>query len=445
MTRIGFVGLGKLGLPCAVAMAMRGADVMGYDIDPGRMSKEPQPYREAGPNGTGDFNDHLMASSIRFGSLDEVVRHAELLFVAVQTPHDPRFEGITSLTDDRADFDYGHLIAAAHEINSTAIRLEKRPIVVVISTVLPGTIRREVLPALLTSECPVVYNPFFIAMGTTMRDFLKPEFVLLGADDVEAREQVARFYSRLYEGLDLPSWRGLNKCPSIAEMAIESAELTKVAYNTFIGQKIVFANTIMEICAKLEGPADCDEVIDALSLATERVISPAYLRGGMGDGGGCHPRDNIAMSWLARRLTLSHDLFDDIMRCREDQAAMMARILAGAAPPGKRAIVGYAYKPGTDLIVGSSAQLVRQFVDDEANGRQRDREVYMFDHHVQGKSIAAVQDGILASGCEAFLIGCKHPEHVDLRFPSGSVVIDPFRYMPDGDGWWVIRLGEAKK
>ena len=98
----------------------------------------------------------------------------------------------------------------------------------------------------------------------------------------------------------------------------ENAEAIKVAYNTYISMKIAYANTWMEICHKIPG-TDVDQVTGALELATTRIMSPKYLTGGMGDGGGCHPRDNIALSWLARELDLSYDFFEHLMIARERQ------------------------------------------------------------------------------------------------------------------------------
>src|SRR4029079_8006110 len=166
--------------------------------------------------------------------------------------------------------------------------------VAVVSTVLPGTMRRSVMPV-ASPLLGLCYNPSFVAMGTTMRDFLHPEFVLLGADDLISAQKLEAFYATI---TDAP----------IHRMSVESAEITKLAYNTYIGMKIGFANTVMEICHKIPG-ANVNDVTAALKTAHHRLISPAYLDGGMGDGGGCHPRDNIAMSWLAQQLPLSHDPF----------------------------------------------------------------------------------------------------------------------------------------
>src|SRR5664280_553291 len=113
--KVGFVGLGKLGLPCAVAIAMKGHDVMGYDIDGSLMNKSARPYRETGPDGQEPFSLYLEHSTIAFGALDEVVAHSEILFVAVQTPHDPAYGGGTRRPGEPVDFDYRFLSRAIQD------------------------------------------------------------------------------------------------------------------------------------------------------------------------------------------------------------------------------------------------------------------------------------------------------------------------------------------
>ena len=239
---IGFVGLGKLGLPCAVATASKGHDVMGYDIVSDRMRKTPHLRRERGPDGNSTFDLFLERSNLRFSSLEQLVSHSEIIFVTVQTPHKPEYEGVTRLPRNRMDFDYRYLVQSIEQISA---KVQRETVVAIVSTVLPGTMRRFVKPAAgpLLRLC---YNPAFTAMGTTMYDFLHPEFVLLGVEDPVSAAKVEAFYA------------GVTEAP-ILRMSIESAELTKVAYNTFISMKIVFANTLMEICHKTPS-ANVDDV-----------------------------------------------------------------------------------------------------------------------------------------------------------------------------------------
>jgi UDPglucose 6-dehydrogenase len=421
--KIGFVGLGKMGLPIAVTIADKGHDVVGFDLDASRMTHDAQPYKEAGPDGTGDFNDSLADSKIRFGPIEEVVAHAEMLFVAVQTPHEDMYEGITRLPDERVDFDYSFLRLAVRNLVQL---IEKPTILCVMSTVLPGTMKREIVPITDNNEnVRLVYNPSFIAMGTTMRDFLVPEFVLVGVDNQSGADRMKSFYGTICE------------CP-VRTMSIASAELTKVTYNTYISMKIAFANTVMEICEHFT-EADCEEVTDALKNARVRLISPAYMSGGMGDGGGCHPRDNIALSHLARKIGLSFDLFEAAMLCREKQARWLAKMLVDESRRNNLPVVilGGAFKPETNLDVGSPAylvgNLVREFgvepmiVDDQLETTPTEEE-------------ALAQPGV-------FLIGCRHGRYSSVTFAKKSLVIDPHRYVPDSlSGEYVVRrLGEGVK
>ena len=414
---VGVIGLGKLGLPVAVSMDLKGHNVMGYDIDPTRMTKEPQQYKEAGPTGTGDFNDWLKKSRIRFGTVEEIIEHASIIFVAVQTPHDPIYEGVTPLPSERKDFDYTYLEESLRRLNEALILRNQTKTVVIISTCLPGTVDRITKSM---GYCSVVYNPFFIAMGTTMRDFLNPEFILMGVRQPEPAIILRKFYGSI---TDAP----------VCQMSIASAELTKVSYNTYISTKIAFANTVMEICDHIPS-ADCDDVIDALSKATTRLISPAYMRGGMGDGGGCHPRDNIAMSWLADELGLSHNLFDNIMMCRENQTKFLVKLVLWFKKIDNLQdvyIMGYSFKPETNLIVGSPALLLANLL------REKGVNPTMVDPIVDPTYTPALQPGI-------YVIGCRHEMFQMIKFPKGSVVIDPHRYIPDQEGVTIHRIGEAR-
>jgi UDPglucose 6-dehydrogenase len=225
---IGFVGLGKLGLPVALAIETAGHVVFGYDtsrevIDAIKARK--MRYEEEGAQ------ELLDKSRIETLGLEETVKRADILFVAIQTPHEPEFEGITRLSSDRRGFYYGFLKHAAQEISRIVERLGQPKIVSVISTVLPGTIEREIKPV-LSRLVKLCYNPFFIAMGTTIKNFLFPEFVLLGVDDADAAKKVEGFYSTV-------------TAARVFRTNVKTAELIKVAYNVWISSKICVANTLM--------------------------------------------------------------------------------------------------------------------------------------------------------------------------------------------------------
>tara|TARA_R110002020_G_scaffold333507_2_gene548922 strand:+ start:15246 stop:16478 length:1233 start_codon:yes stop_codon:yes gene_type:complete len=408
---IGFIGLGKLGLPCALAVESKGHKVWGYDINPAVetiLSTKKLPYREIWAQ------DHLDNSEIKFSSVEEVVSNSEIIFVPIQTPHDERFEGTTRIAEDRVDFDYTYLKAGIKSLSEEIHKQGEEKVVIIISTVLPGTVERDIKP-LLNDKVKLCYNPFFIAMGTTMRDFLNPEYVLFGVDNQDAADKAEAFYRTLH---DRPFYR----------TEIKNAELIKVAYNTFIGMKIAYANTMMEICHKIG--ADVDEVTGAMSLATERLISGKYLSGGMGDGGGCHPRDNIAMSWLAKKLDLSYDFFESLMIGREQQTEWLADLIEEHKGDLPVTILGKAFKEETNLVVGSPSILLRNILE------ERGMRPTMYDPYIdEGFPFNVYQPRL-------FFIGTKHSEFNSYEFPKGSVVLDPWRYMSDQEDVEVIRIGE---
>lgn len=403
---IGFVGLGKLGLPCALAIEQCGHNVIAYDINQqviNNIKSYSLPYREEGTN------EALLSSNLSIKSISEVAKVSNIIFVAIQTPHEERYEGVTRLPEDRVDFDYSYLREGVSSLATEIEALGEDRIVVIISTVLPGTVRREIMPVLGT-HVKLCYNPFFIAMGTTMRDFLDPEFVLLGVGNEQAASVVENFYRTIHDR-------------QVYRTSIENAELIKVSYNTFIGMKIVFANTIMEIAHKIG--ADADEVTGALKLANRRLMSGAYMSGGMGDGGGCHPRDNIALSWLARELNLSWDWFESLMLARERQTEWLIELME--QHDLKKVVLGKSFKPETNITVGSPSILLKNLLE------ERGHSVTMYDPYVD--------DVMPDFEPSVFLIGTQHPEFKFFNYPKGSVIIDPWRYIPDKPGCSVIRIG----
>ena len=347
--KIGFVGLGKLGLPCALAINNAGYSVHAYDLDQSVkniLKTRTIPYREEGAD------ELLKKHTITWGEIPQIVKNSDIIFVPIQTPHEDLYEGVTRLPTSRKDFDYTWLKRGVEALSAEIEKQKEEKIVIIISTVLPGTIRREIKP-LLGQYTTLCYNPFFIAMGTTIQDFTNPEFVLLGMDNQNLSSPIEDFYASLHK-------RPVYKC------TIEEAELIKVSYNTYITMKICLANTIMEVAHKLEN-IDCDNVMRGLFLGNKRLISNKYLLGGMGDGGACHPRDNIALSWLARELDLSYDWYESLMICRENQTEWLADLVKSYKEIYDLPVVilGKCFKKETNLTIGSPSILLKNILEEK--------------------------------------------------------------------------------
>ena len=321
---IAWIGLGKLGLPCAEVIAQKGHNVTGYDISNKKSSKV----------------------SV-FPTIKGAVQSADIVFIAVPTPHDPAYDGSAPTSHlPPKDFDYKIVKDVLEEANK---HMTPAQMLVLVSTVLPGTVRREFID--LVPNTRFVYNPYLIAMGTVAWDMVNPEMVMIGtADGNETGDakQLVDFYKTIMEN-----------DPRYVIGTWDECECIKVFYNTFISTKISLVNMIQDVAVQ-QGNINVNVVTDALSQATQRIISPAYMTAGMGDGGACHPRDNIALRFLANKLHLGYDLFDATMIAREQQARNMAiEILKHG---NRIQFSSDSYKPGVKYTDGSYSLLVQHYV-----------------------------------------------------------------------------------
>ena len=325
--RIAFIGLGKLGMPCAEALAKKGyADITGYDV----VQK------------TSELVDIKQ-------TLAEAVKDRDVVFIATPTPHEEGYDGRSPTSHLKPkDFNYESVKAVLKQCNDL---MNNDQVVVLISTVLPGTIRRELAP--IMTNVKLIYNPYLIAMGSVGYDMLNPEMIMIGTrKGIEATAVKTRWLRLLYEDV-------CENNPRIEFGTWEEIESMKIFYNTFISNKIALVNMIQDVAHKL-GNIDVDKVTQALANSTKRITGPAYMKAGMGDGGACHPRDNIALRWLADELELGYDIFATIMYAREKQAENMAREIL---KHGHNVFfTSDSYKAGTSLTDGSYSLLVQHYV-----------------------------------------------------------------------------------
>ena len=327
-TKIGFIGLGKLGMPCAEAIAQKGFDVTGFDI-------VPKTSKHIG------IKDNVRA----------VVNDRDIVFVATPTPHEDGYDGRTPTSHlPVKDFNYDAVKEVLAKCNE---HMTKDQTLVLISTVLPGTTRREFAP--LMTNTGLVYNPYLIAMGTVADDMVNPEMIMIGTE-WGLKGELCRQRSELLESFYNTV---CDNSPRVEMGTWEEVESMKIFYNTFISNKIALVNMIQDVAHKT-GNMDVDVVTRALAKSTKRIVSSKYMKAGMGDGGACHPRDNIALRWLAQDLGLGYDLFEGIMTARERQAENMAQEILKHGQ--NICFTSDSYKPGTNLVDGSYSLLVQHYI-----------------------------------------------------------------------------------
>ena len=370
--KVGFIGVGKLGKDAAEVMQEAGHDILGYDVKT-----------------VHDTEIRMVAS------LKDVCKHGEIIFIAVPTPHHPDYDGSQPTSHlEPKDFNYSIVKSILEEVNQYTT---KEQLVVLISTVLPGTIRREFIP--LVKNYRFIYNPYLIAMGTVKEDMVNPEMVIIGTEDGQVTGD-ANILIDFYNTFVKPNTR--------YEIGTwDDAEAIKIFYNTFISAKLSLVNMIMDVAEK-NGNMNTDIVTGALERSTTRIMGPSYMKAGMGDGGACHPRDNIALRYISEKYELGYDLFEPIMTAREEQARNIAKRLMELHDVYELPIIilGESYKPGVPYTDGSYTKLIGYYLENklEYKGLQYDK----------------------TDSPAVYLLGHRGVFN-DTVFPSGSIILDPWR------------------
>jgi UDPglucose 6-dehydrogenase len=413
LKNIGFIGIGKLGLDCAEVLAEKHT-VRGYDIYP------------------------RTSDTVKVCDIQELVRESEWIFIAVPTPHADGYDGsVPSSHMCPRDFGHDAVIDAINKVNQYADTSKK---VVLISTVLPGTTRKHFV-TLLDSKHQFLYNPYLIAMGSVKWDMVNPEMIMIGTEDGDWNG-VAGELRDLYNTV-------MQNSPRYEIGTWDECEAIKIFYNTFISAKVGLVNMIQDFAMKI-GNINVDVVTNALSRSTMRIMGPKYMTAGMGDAGACHPRDNIALRWLAQEYDLGYDLFDTVMLARERQAENLAKFLfdTSTATDTQMPVVihGKAYKPDVPYCIGSYSTLVGH---------------YLKGMGVDVKYVDPLADDaadVVATIDQPSVILWAHDRQITYEYtgeqtrtqaycavPDGSIIVDPWRKLQSTDSVKVIHYGNTRK
>jgi len=269
-------------------------------------------------------------------------------------------------------------------------------------------------------------------------DMVNPEMVMIGTEDGNSTD-LARELVDLYRPL-------MQNDPRYEIGTWEECEAIKIFYNTFISAKVGMVNMIQDFAQRI-GNINVDVVTDALARSTQRIMGPKYMTAGMGDAGACHPRDNIALRWLAQEYDLGYDMFDTIMRAREIQARNLADFLCGTAVKHRMPIIihGKAYKPDVPYCIGSYSILIAHYI------KQRGFSVKYLDPLADDREDCVEQIDrphvILMAHNRQVTYGYTGTQAADQAycdFPAGSVMVDPWRQQQNIPGISVIHYGNTR-
>jgi UDPglucose 6-dehydrogenase len=428
--KLSIIGLGKLGAPMAAVMAHKGHTVIGVDVNSAFVAAIQEgraPVNEPGLAEMIQANRQRLTATEDF---DHAISATDATFIIVPTP---------SQADGK--FTNRYVLSAAEKIGA-ALRTKKGwHLVVLSSTVMPGSTGGQLAPTLENisgKRCGVdfglCYNPEFIALGSVIRDMLNPDMILIGESD----EHSGAILEQLYAGV-------CESNPRIQRMNFVNAELTKISVNTFVTTKISYANMLAQVCETVPG-ADVDVVTKAIGCDSR--IGQKYLKGALGYGGPCFPRDNVAFSALARSNGVPALLAEATDELNRRQVPRLTELILSRLPDqGTVSILGLSYKPNTEVIEESQGvALAQELVD-------RGVRVRVYDPAAMGntKNLLARRVSYAGSaaecmeGADVVVLTTPWPEFKNLRFTDPnrpSLVLDCWRILenPGFQGKY-IRLG----
>jgi GDP-mannose 6-dehydrogenase len=326
---ISIFGLGYVGCVSAACFCELGHEVIGIDVDATKvdfLASGKSPIIEA------DLPE-LIAKHAKSGrlrattSIDEAMAKANISLVCVGTP---------SLKSGALNTEY---VERVSEQISAALKKISHPHTVIIrSTLLPGTTRREILPRLEKhsgkqegKDFFLAYNPEFLREGSAVKDFFGPPKTVVGAD----REATAAAAAKIYDGVEAP----------VFLTRIEEAEMVKYADNVFHAIKVVFGNEVGAIARELE--VDSHRVMEIFCSDTKLNLSPYYLKPGFAFGGSCLPKDVRALAACARGLDVKTPMLFSLM---DANVAHVQRAVSTVKGFGKKkvGVLGLSFKAGTD-------------------------------------------------------------------------------------------------
>ncbi len=432
--RVAVVGLGKLGAPLAAVLASKGNDTLGVDVDSAAvslMNDGRAPVEEPG------LQELVSASRDRLAATTDLAAAAgmEVSIVLVPTP-----------SDDRGAFSNQHVLSALDKIGQGLAAHDDYHLVVISSTVMPGSCDSELRPALegasgrrVGESLGLCYSPEFIALGSVIRDLSEPDMVLIGESDPRAGDLLQELYAGMCEN-----------DPPFRRMSLVNAELAKIAVNTYVTMKISYANALADMCERLPN-ADVEIVTEALGLDTR--IGRKYLQGAIAYGGPCFPRDNKAFATLARDLgaePLLAEATDAVNVARTDRLAriVMSRLELGMSV----GVLGLAYKPDTGVVEESPGLALARLLGETGY------EVHVYDPVSTDAAVRALEG--LARGADSVtdllersdvtVIATPWPEFAQLpleafeREGRRPVVIDCWRLLSEetyGEAAEIVQLG----
>ena len=414
------VGLGYVGAVAVGALSKAGHNVLGVDVDQRKVTAFQQgacPFYEPGLSEL--ITTGLKEGHLRFELTDEVkVPLGEILLVAVGTPSQPY--GGTDLSQ---------VYSAIRWIKERNLG---KAVIVMKSTVPPGTGVRLMTEELADTQLRYVFNPEFLREGQAVHDWFHPDRIVIGGNDEESIDLV----KEMYKGIEAP----------LLVTDITSAEMIKYAANAFLPTKISFINEIASLCDRVG--ANIDDVSQGIGL--DPRIGPSFLQAGLGYGGSCFPKDTRALEFLSAVKGYNCELLRTVINVNNRQRLLPIQALQETFPSLKGvkvALLGLAFKPNTDDVREAPAlDIARLLVEAGAKVQAYDPKAMETARPLLPKEVLLCDSAMDAlQGAQAAILVTEWQEFIDLSWKKVARLMAEPRFIFDGrnalDGRALMRLG----
>lgn len=422
MTRVSIFGLGYVGAVSAACLADCGHEVIGVDVS--------EVKRDTINSGRSPIVEHRLAELIQRTVSDGRLRATEDVNEAVAAT-DISLICVGTPSNANGSLDLRTVDRVSERIGDALARKDAYHVIVVRSTMLPGSTEERVIPALerrsgkrVGADFGICYNPEFLREGSSIKDFYDPAFTVIGGQDARAVASLAELYSVIES--------------PVLEVPIRVAEMLKYASNAFHALKVAFANEVGVLCKRQD--IDSHQVMDIFCQDTKLNISPAYLRPGFAFGGSCLPKDLRALLHHSRGLDVVPPILEAILPSNErhiERAFEMVRSTSSR----RVGVLGLSFKQGTDDLRESPlVALVERMIGRGYDVRVHDRNVALANLHGTNRAyieqeiphivtIMAGSVGEVLDHAEVLIIGSASAEYstvVNDRRP-GQEIIDLVR------------------
>jgi UDPglucose 6-dehydrogenase len=431
--RVSVVGLGKLGLCLAAVLASQGFEVSAVETDESKVkavNRGTSPIYEPGLEAMIRKNHRRLRAASDYQSISRT----EVTFVVVPTP-----------SDASGAFSLRYVALAMESIGKELSTKRGYHLVVLTSTVMPNSMDGTVVPILekqsgrvAGKDFGVCYNPEFIALGDVIHGLLVPDFILIGESDTKAGALLASIHRRICEN-----------SPPIERMNFVNAEIAKISLNSYVTMKMTFANTLAEIAERTPG-ADVDAITRA--IGRDRRVGGAYLKGALGYGGTCFPRDNVAFKKFATTVGAQARLSEATHELNVGQVGRVVNFALnnGLKPTHKVGVLGLSFKPNTNIVEQSQSLMIAQelarrgFVVNVYDPAAMDTARAVLGSKVNYRS--TVQDCVIPSDFVIIATPWAEFKKLNAGLLRGKVVLDCWRILPAKiPGARVVRLGVGAK